>query len=706
MQNRTIRTTLLVVFALTIMLLAFHYFYEDTVFGSPGIDGHSIIDGLVVVLMASLLYAFYRYTIHTDYLANQLFERKSTLAQYLDVLPEGIAVIDASQQISYINQAGKTLLNLSFSPTNVHLLSDWTARFCQSCLGDVNQPLPIATLTIDNHKTPNGTTRTLTVQTRPLYDEQGKLLETISLLRDTSEYRCKEEELKRAYTMAEQALAEREIFLANISHDTRTPLNAILGFSELLAHRKTEPDDHTYLEGIRTSGNKLLALINELLDLSRIESGQLTLEPKPVLLDEILQDVAAEIMPKARHKNIQYEVRVDLNAPALFLADRLRIVQVIVNIGLNSVNFTDEGFIRLSVQHSPSDQLQRTQLVLTIDDSGAGIAIDKLDKIFDRFSRVSDQAIYRSGGTGLGLNIAHSLVTLMGGTIDVQSRPGHGTTFCIRLPVELPDVNAPVLMQTALIRKPQFIPSSMRVLIVEDNILNQKVMEGYLKRHQVMPTIVNNGFEAVEILKNMSFDLIFMDIQMPIMDGYLATETIRKQLALNTPIIAMTAYTMAGEQERCLSTGMNDYLSKPIRINQLDNVLARFMPDPASKNQPTTPANTVAMGTNIIDESFLNELMDGDDELLAEMVSLFQEDLPNYRQTLFNAIDQQDQSLFKQTAHKFRSSLNSLAMLETAKGLKLLETDVALDPLAKRAQLASLFEDINQGMKFFDSRLA
>ena len=190
------------------------------------------------------------------------------------------------------------------------------------------------------------------------------------------------------------------------------------------------------------------------------------------------------------------------------------------------------------------------------------------------------------------------------------------------------------------------------------------------------------------------------------MDGYLATEIIRQQLVLNTPIVAMTAYTMAGEEERCLLAGMNDYLSKPIRMNQLNNILDRFVPDSASKKETTAPTNLVDMETNIVDESFLNELMDGDDELLAEMVSLFLQDLPTYRNTLFDAIDALDYPLFKQTAHKFRSSLNSLAMLDTAKNLKLLETDTTIDPMTKQVRLTSLFEEINQGLEFFEKRFA
>lgn len=709
MQNRTIRTTLPAVFALFILLLSLQYFYKDLFTTSLQAGARLLLTGLIMCLMAGLLYAFYQYTVRTDRLTNQVFEWQHKATRYLDALPEGVVIMNASQQISYLNQAGTVLLDLTSSSDARRLLSDWTTRFCEACLQETIPTVSATTLTIEHPISPQNTpARTLTVHTRPVYDAQGTLVETLSLLRDTTEENRKDEEVQRAHKMAEQAIAEREIFLANISHDIRTPLNAILGFSELLNQRKTEPDDHTYLEGIRTSGTNLLALINELLDLSRLESGQLTLEQQPVQLDAVLAAVAAEIVPKARHKNIQYRVEVDADVPTVFMADRLRLTQVLLTIATNAVNFTDEGGVSITVRQDTSDPLQRAQLSFTIDDTGKGIAADKLDHIFDRFGRVSDQAMYRSGGTGLGLNITHSLVALMGGTIHVQSRPGRGTTFFVRLPLDPVDASAtlPVLPSSSAESQTGPVTAALNVLVVEDNILNQKVMAGYLNRYQLTPTIVNNGLEAVEILTTTSFDLIFMDIQMPVMDGYLATETIRQQLRLNTPIVAMTAYTMAGEQERCLAAGMNDYLSKPIRMHQLDNVLAQFMPAPASTPETTTPTNTVDMGTPIIDEAFLNELMDGDDELLAEMVSLFRQDLPTYQQTLFNAIEQQDHSAFKQTAHKFRSSLNSLAMLDTAKNLKILESDTTIDPLTKHRQLTSLFDEINHGLAFLSNRIA
>ena len=542
---------------------------------------------------------------------------------------------------------------------------------------------------------------TLLIVSALVYSAYRYTLQQKNHTKQISQY---QRELAQACTTAERAVREREIFLANINHDIRTPLNAILGFSELLEQKKFISNDNTYLNNIRLSGNKLLTLIDELLDLSTIGSGQLVLNPKPIVLADMLQTVTADLEVKVRSKNVQYDIQVDPAVPTTVLADSQRLIQILLAVGNHALKLTEAGYVRLSVQRIGSDQPTHAELLFTIEDSGSGIAEDKLNYVFDLFGQVSDNVMLRSGGTGLGLNIARSLVNLMNGTIDVKSNVGQGTTFTVQLPFELPVAAPPQPTESLILVPPRLLPTEMGVLIVEDNIMNQKVMEGYLKRYHLKPTIANNGLEAVEILKRESFDLIFMDIQMPEMDGYSATMAIRQQMALNTPIVAMTAYTMTGERERCLAAGMNEYLSKPICVSQLDDTLSRFAPV-TMKTQKYPIANASAsLGSNIVQESYLDELMDGDTDLLTEMVVLFELDLPSYRQTLFEAIKQNDQPLFNRTSHKFRSSLNSLAMLDTAKKMKQLEVDNTLDRFTKASHLTNLFTEINQGLAFLNNK--
>ena len=235
--------------------------------------------------------------------------------------------------------------------------------------------------------------------------------------------------------------------------------------------------------------------------------------------------------------------------------------------------------------------------------------------------------------------------------------------------------------------------------------MNQKVMEGFLMRYHLKPVIANNGLEAVAILGYRTLDLILMDIQMPGMDGYTATQIIRQDLALNTPIIAMTAYTMPGEREHCLATGMNAYLAKPVRMEQIDEILALFPPGLVLPTSASTDIRTTDPQEELINQAYLNEVMDGDNELFSDLLSLFVRDLPEYRQALFEAIETQDRPAFNQIAHKFRSSLNSLAMLRLAERLKEMESEGQEFNLVLAAQLARLFQDINNCLRVLENKL-
>lgn len=245
--------------------------------------------------------------------------------------------------------------------------------------------------------------------------------------------------------------------------------------------------------------------------------------------------------------------------------------------------------------------------------------------------------------------------------------------------------------------------ANTKVLVVDGNTMDQRVLEGYLQGHQVETVLVDNGLEAIEVLKNELFDVIFMNLHMAGMDGYTATQIIRRQLLLSTPIIAMTSHPIADEQARCLTAGMNEYLSKPIRIHQLDDVLARHT---VTRKSRKIPMNTpLDIGADIIHMGFLDELLHGDTKLLSELVALFIRDLAAYRQTLFESVRQNDRELFKQTSHKFRSSINSLAMIDVAKKLRYLETNNTINSLATTGELTTIFQEINEGLVFLKKRI-
>ncbi|WP_229367940.1 PAS domain-containing sensor histidine kinase [Fibrisoma limi] len=684
----------------------------------------AVIDGLVLLLALALLYVFYRYTLRRERLTKIALERQKELTQYLEAIPEGVAVLNTDQQIVYVNQAGHALLKTSTEHIPV-LLSDWADRFrlshadtkkaLESADLPLNQALKGKAVGTDNLLLETeGETRFLATHARPLYNREGDIVGAISIFRDITEARQKEQELQRARTVAEQSLREREIFLANISHDVRTPLNAILGFSELISQKQLPPEEQEYLDNIKLSGNNVLALINELLDISSLESGQLTLQPEPININELIQAVEVDLGAKATGKGLRYEVQVAPAVPVVLVADPIRLVQILLNLGSNAVKFTKEGFVKLTVYAEASNRPGHVNLVFRMEDSGVGFPENDLDRIFNRFSQISSDTLFRSAGTGLGLNIAKSLVALMNGTIDVQSRVGQGTTFTVTIPFGVPDSGAvpvrsgnPLVFLNPSIPAPEATPdrSLMRILIVEDNEMNQKVLEGFLMRFKLKPTKANNGLEAVEILKQQQFDLILMDIQMPEMDGYTATQTIRQQLSITTPIVAMTAYTMPGERERCLAVGMNEYLTKPLRIEQIGEVISRFAPVQLAQVVHNKLSAEVESEQELVNLKYLTEVTDDDAELLAELVALFVGDLPQFREKLFVAVDENDRPAFNQATHKFRSSLNSLAMLSIAARLKAFEGESVPFDSTMKDKLTALFDDINRSLSILEKKL-
>jgi len=682
---------------------------------------NTIVDGVLLLLASALLIVFYYYTLRRERLTKKVIDRQKELTQYLEAIPEGVIVLNTDKELVYVNQAAQQMLAILPTESNLDL-SELTTRFRLS-YADSKEPfqpgdIPLSRAlkgeivsTGDMLLEAESGSRIITSHARPLYDREDELIGAISIFRDVTEANQKEHELQQARTIAEQSLQEREIFLANISHDIRTPLNAILGFTELLRPKRMAPDEQDYLNGIRLSGNNLLALINELLDISRIESGQLVLEPIPTFTNELIQNLESHLSAKAGEKGLRYEVHIDPAVPPVLLADPLRLTQVLLNIGTNAIKFTKRGFVKLNIYSELSNHPeQTTTVVFCIEDSGVGMDDENLAHIFNRFSRVFSDELFRSAGTGLGINIAQSLVSLMNGTIEVKSRLGQGTTFTIRIPFVIPQTVTPA---PALALPPQPIPlfnasisrSTIDVLVVEDNEMNQKVMQGFLMRYHIKPVIANNGLEAVAILAHRTFDLILMDIQMPGMDGHTATQTIRQDLALDTPIIAMTAYTMPGERERCLAIGMNAYLAKPVRMEQIDEILAIFVPGLILPAPASTDIRTIDPQEELIDQAYLNEVTDGDKELFAELLSLFVRDLPQYRRALFDAIEAQDRLAFNQIAHTFRSSLNSLAMLSLAGRLKGMESEGQEFDITLATQLAGLFQDINDGLRMLEGKL-
>lgn len=389
-----------------------------------------------------------------------------------------------------------------------------------------------------------------------------------AILSDLAALVIDELDLRFAIKRETAANKAKSDFLANMSHEIRTPLNGVIGMTALLQETELNAEQRAYTNSVRYSGETLLGVINDILDFSKIEAGMLTLLPEPMNLRNKIRHVADCFLPQCRDKDLSLMIDYPANLPEAFIADKLRLRQIFNNLIGNAIKFTANGTVTVRVRCLANDG-KTAWMECSIIDTGIGISADKIDRIFDKFTQADESTTRKFGGTGLGLAIAKKLVTMMGGEITVQSDLGQGSTFTCKLPMSIakPEESSIGKQLTSPPAVKNF--SGLRILAGEDNAVNRIILQKMLERTGCQLDIVTDGNEVLAKLASQDYDLILMDCMMPHLDGFAATQKIRGGTKAAMPIIALTAYAMAEDKQRCLDAGMDAVLIKPLNSSEL-----------------------------------------------------------------------------------------------------------------------------------------
>lgn len=505
--------------------------------------------------------------------------------------------------------------------------------------------------------------RTYLLTSSPIFHQNGTI-SRMNIFKDITNQKKLENELIALKNTAEQASIAKTEFLANISHEIRTPLNVIMGMLDLIQPTELDPKYQEYLATAKLSANSLKIIIDDILDYSKIESGQMKLTKTDCHLRILMEQIASVMKIKSEEKNLEFSCVIDPSVPDIIQTDSQRLRQVLENIIDNAIKFTDKGKIDVSVEK----EMEEGFLHFKVSDTGIGIPKEKQDIIFKGFTQVDGSITRRYGGTGLGLAISKHLVEMMGGKIWVESQINVGSTFHFTILVSDQKIEKNKRKKRKTEKRP------LRILLAEDNPFNQKLIETILKTEGYDVTLADNGKIALELYEKQPFDLILMDIQMPEMDGFQTTRVIRsfeKQKGGHIPIIAITAYSLLGDREKCLLSGMDEYLRKPIQKDVLLSTIQEL-----SERHPASSEKVLSdkpNDNNVLNRKAFMQIVGNNTNFIKELIQIYLDNLPKLMNQIENGLDKQHLRDIEFGAHALKGMSYNISAQRVADAAKKLE---------------------------------
>ncbi|WP_185205645.1 PAS domain-containing hybrid sensor histidine kinase/response regulator [Chryseobacterium sp. C3] len=612
------------------------------------------------------------------YLAEQLKERKRAQdnikrqeEKYRNIIANmnlGLIEVDNDEIVRYANQSFCNVSGFELdeiigkNPSQLFVQGEANQEFIQEQIELREKGISsVYQLPIKNKR---GELRWWAISGAPNYDDHGNLLGSIGIHLDITDQKRLEEDLKQEKSKAIEASKAKEVFLANMSHEIRTPLNAIIGFLRELKRLDLTTTQNQFVENSFNAAQHLLSIINNILDISKIESGEMSLDNTVFSLKECISDIISILQPKARQKKILLKARFSDDLFSAFKADALKIKQILYNIIGNSLKFTNVGEICLECKVI-KDFSNHQKLEICITDTGIGMSEEYVKHIFKKFNQEDSSISRKYGGTGLGMAITRELIHLMKGEIKIKSKKNVGTEISIFL-----DMNKSIEKSESknIEVKEHISIEGTRVLLVEDNELNQLVAENSLTHFGCEVTKADNGKMAVDILSKQPFDIILMDIQMPELDGIEATKILRQEFRLGTPIIALTANAFKTEIDNCIAAGMNSYITKPFDEDELLKIIYKNI-----KMQSNLEINNSEEEKILYDLRNIQALSRGNDDFIQKMLSIFitqtQETIPMVEK----AFEEKNYAEIARLIHRIKPSIEGVGIYSIKETVKDLE---------------------------------